>query len=59
MVEKYRWDNAREWLDNKRSLRELSDREILNAFIDLIDCDQIQDVFQAEMDADGYFAEED
>lgn len=56
---KYKWDNPTEWLseqiDSCENFHEL--RSYANALLSLVDNDQIQDLFQAEMDADGYFAE--
>lgn len=48
---KYKWDNANEWLRNCSIPAE----EILIAIMDQLDSDMIQDVFQSEMEEDGYF----
>jgi len=60
---KYKWDSAREWLDQKveeiaarndsRSMAELV--SIYNTIVAHLDNDTIQDDFQSEMDADGFF----
>lgn len=55
----HKWNSPREWLDDKLVADELTEREVLSAIIDLVDNDTLQDVFQAEMDADGYFDSED
>jgi len=52
---KYTWANPREWLEHKIAKGEISLQEVLTAIIDLIDMDDIQDIFQEEMDCDGYF----
>ena len=59
MTNNYKWSNPREWLDWKRLQDGLTDGEILEALICDIDGDKIQDAFQNEMDADGYFEPED
>lgn len=57
---RYKWDSAREWLDQKvqeaaakNDVAELV--SIYNAIIGFVDNDSIQDVFQTEMAADGFF----
>lgn len=57
----YRWDSASEWLLEK--VREKSDDPsylmgVIDCLIDKVDSDDIQDIFQSEMDEDGYFNEE-
>lgn len=58
-MDKYRWASPREWLDWKRQTSGISDTEILNTILDEFDGDQLQDAFQAEMCADGYFTRKD
>jgi|SRR5580704_7194736 hypothetical protein len=45
------WESAHEWLASK------SRNQYLLAVIDKLDADQIQDVFEREMDEDGFFKE--
>ncbi len=54
----YKWDSPADWLADKINDARIPElASIANALLTLVDNDQIQDVFQAEMDADGYFAE--
>lgn len=56
---KYRWSSANEWLDEKiDSARNAELTSIAKQLASLVDGDQIQDIFQAEMEADGFFTEE-
>jgi hypothetical protein len=65
MSKKYKWEHPSDWLRAKvlnPSPAEgdvgWTEQEIESAFLALastLDSDQIQDVFQREMDADGYF----
>jgi len=57
-MSKYRWSNAREWLDWALETRRLTQGEVLCSLLDNIDCDEIQDAFQPDMDDDGYFEQE-
>lgn len=58
---RYRWASPHEWLSHKiNSIGTVSPearklRGILNEVIPKLDADDIQDAFQSEMDADGYF----
>ncbi len=58
-MKKYRWACPYEWVEEKSKHW---DRErLLTEFLNLAritDSDTIQDMFQSEMDADGYFNEE-
>jgi len=51
----YMWGSPEEWLEWKRTTKELSDTEILNGVIGFLTSDDIQCLFQNEMDTDGYF----
>ncbi len=63
MSTEYRWTHPSEWLADKiSSYTSLRDADAITQLADLaralaglLDGDQIQDLFQAEMDADGYF----
>lgn len=53
---KYRWETAHDWLEHH--LEDVSHNELFNIASDLahrLDADTIQDIFQTEMDEDGYF----
>lgn len=55
---RYRWSHPLEWLDEK--LDTLPPAEVLSWAKQLaqqLDGDQIQDLFQQDMDDDGYFTE--
>lgn len=55
---RYKWDNPAEWLSEKaQSWGEDALRAALNELARHVDFDDIQDIFQDEMDADGYFKE--
>lgn len=55
---KYRWSHPREWFDYYLE-QETHDRDdligIARQLADKLDGDQLQDVFQSDMDADQYF----
>ncbi len=54
---KHKWDNAHEWLD--QYLASLTPLELLHEAYNLtrqLDGDQIQDLYQSDMDRQGYFA---
>lgn len=51
----YRWKSPYEWLEDAIYERKISANEALAALMEFIDSDEIQDVFQAEMERDGYF----
>ena len=60
----YKWSSPQSWLDDRvQALAEKRDVnglvEVINALIFHVDADQIQDVFQSEMDSDGYFKPDD
>lgn len=58
MVKKeYKWNNPHEWLITKieREWKEYQLRSAIRNLLYKIDNDIIQDAFQDEMDADGYF----
>jgi len=60
---KYRWDTPQEWLLEKaeRHAKNNDSAELLSIIQTLViglDADSIQDDFQSEMDADGYFKPE-
>ena len=53
---KYKWESAREWLDQKvQSGDEQFVRGVYNSIIDKLDEDDIQEVFREEMNGDGFF----
>jgi hypothetical protein len=55
-LKKYKWNSPHEWLFEHAELWPAE--TLLRALHDLASCcdsDTIQDVFQSEMDADGYF----
>ncbi len=55
---RYRWSHPSEWLDYylEEPTHEIDDLiYIARALAQKLDGDQIQDLFQAEMDQDGYF----
>lgn len=52
----YRWDSPGDWLAEKIAAGdEYALRGYLNAIVGTLDSDTIQDIFQAEMQTDGYF----
>lgn len=56
----YRWASAHDWLQAHihnffRTNRNDKLREIAQQLANQLDADEIQDLFQNEMDADGYF----
>lgn len=60
----YKWDSPREWLDDK--IDQLANQndvngltQILTDLLPNIDNDTIQNIYQDEMDEDGYFEDED
>ncbi len=57
---RYRWATPHEWLLEKAEQHAAKNDaaellSILNSLVPKIDADTIQDEFQSEMDADGYF----
>lgn len=52
---KYRWNSPHEWLEHKRRADEISDAEIVNAILDKLEMDILEDVFGHEMETDGYY----
>ena len=58
-MKKYRWARPYEWVEEKS--KHWGREKLLTEFLNLAritDSDTIQDMFQSEMDADGYFNEE-
>jgi activator of HSP90 ATPase len=54
----YRWDNPYKWLEDQ--CRVWDKERVTQAFLSLAlasDSDTLQDLFQPEMDQDGYFEE--
>ncbi len=59
MNAKYRWGSPHEWLLEKaQSLPAAELYSIIDALAWRLDSDSIQDLFQSEMDVDGYFDKE-
>lgn len=55
-TEDYRWAGPHEWLAEKATSDDpVYVRGLLNSLLRYIDAEDIQEIFQAEMDADGYF----
>ena len=55
---KYKWEFPGEWLQEKiQGWDEAELRSALLCMLDRMDNDDIQDIFQTEMDQDGYFEE--
>ena len=57
-VKKYKWNSAHEWLLDAMEKWDINQlkcefREIMMK----MDSDEIQDIYQSDMDADGYFDE--
>jgi hypothetical protein len=55
----YKWKHPQDWLFDK--MKEARPQELFSLaceLLQLVDADQVQDVFEAEMDADGYFDED-
>lgn len=55
----YKWEGPHDWLLSKA--REWDAAELYSALscvVDKVDADTLQDIFQSEMDADGYFTPE-
>ena len=60
MNDRYRYDNPHEWLESHIAELDTDDNRIellaiIRALASVLDNDQIQDLFQSDMDADGYF----
>lgn len=60
MNDRYRYDNPHEWLESHIAELDIDDNRlellaIIRALASVLDSDQIQDLFQSDMDADGYF----
>jgi hypothetical protein len=56
MTDNYKWSNPQEWLLEYAS--KLDANKLFQEFTVLVqqmDSDQIQDLYQSDMDADGYF----
>lgn len=53
----YKYESAHDWLETK-AMDPAFAVELLNAIIPTLDADTIQNLFQNEMEADGYFDEE-
>lgn len=56
MAQKYKWDSPQEWLIEYAG--KLNAGELFNEFTVLVqqmDADQIQDLYQSDMERDGYF----
>ena len=54
----YKWSHPAEWLIERIQNDTASRvREYAVALLGMVDADQIQDVFQSEMDSDGYFTQ--
>jgi len=57
----YKWNNPQEWFQSYVERNKDNPVELFNLCLLLagqLDSDTIQDLFQADMDADGYFQEE-
>jgi hypothetical protein len=62
MAKKYKYESPHEWLSEKVTQAYQSGNSsylagLLNDIIPKLDGDTIQDIFQDEMDGDGYFDE--
>lgn len=58
MTNRYRWSHPQEWLQDYIKERSEDANELFSLASELaqhLDGDQIQDLFQSDMDADGYF----
>lgn len=51
---KHHWDTPREWLIDYWADHPKYQFEVFEALLDQVDSDTIQNIFQAEMDEDGY-----
>jgi hypothetical protein len=61
---KYRWSNPQEWLGDKLTQLANDDEypeilEIARTLSGMVDADQVQNLFQNEMDSNGYFTSSD
>jgi hypothetical protein len=54
----YKFNNPHDWLDFAVMEQEISAMELLSFIHKTVSSDDIQDVFQSEMDEDGYFDED-
>ena len=56
-MKKYKWDSPLEWLIDK--VKEMDENELRQEIIFIasgyLDYDTIQDIYQSDMDKDGYF----
>lgn len=55
---KYKWNNPHEWLDWALFIGKVQTSELMALIHDAVSSDDVQDRFQSEMEADGYFEEE-
>lgn len=55
----YKWASPQEWLQYRLNacMTAQEARELLNGILDKLPADDIQDVYQSDMDEDGYFQE--
>ena len=51
----YKWENPSEWLEDFLQSGAASPWSVINTLLTMISEDDIQDLFQSEMEADGYF----
>lgn len=57
-MSKYKWDSASEWLAHHIANMDANQlRGVINSMLPSLPEDEIQDIFQAEMEAAGYFVD--
>lgn len=54
---RYRWESPRDWLEWAVHDRHITFREAFYELLEVTDYDAIQDIFQNEMQLDGYFVD--
>lgn len=55
-MSEYRWDNPHDWLDDHCAEADIIElRSVIRDLCSKLSSDDLQDLFQDEMTADGYF----
>lgn len=54
-MSKYRWETPHDWIWEKIAEGEFTAYEVLQDVLPKMDSDDLQDIYQEEMDKDGYF----
>jgi hypothetical protein len=55
-LKQYRWSSPHDWLDDHCATADVLElRSVIRDLLSKLTGDDLQDLFQTEMDADGYF----